>query len=144
MVINLLTSGSFLSEMRPFRNSHMILSFLRFLFFWEKKFLNFLLFVNNGAWEVTDNLWDIPAIYYSRLKSTNFVLTSTNEDARNRFLYLIFMQSPENLAFGLQILYAYFEPKLWLVLSKFEPYLDFHNALCPFYGNFDQSIIETF
>ena len=30
------------------------------------------------------------------------------------------------------IIYAYTEPESWLVLSKFEPCLDFHNELLPF------------
>ena len=37
MILNILTQGSFLFEIKPFRRSHMILSFLRCLFFRENK-----------------------------------------------------------------------------------------------------------
>ena len=37
MVLNILTEGCFPSEIKPFRRSHMILSFLRSLFFRENK-----------------------------------------------------------------------------------------------------------
>ena len=38
------------------------------------------------------------------------------------------------------IIYAYTEPKSWLVLSKFEPYLDFDNASLPFMEIFTRAL----
>ena len=44
-----------------------------------------------------------------------------------------------NLCFT-DIIYAYTEPKSWLVMSKFEPCLDFHNALLPFIEIFTKEL----
>ena len=64
-VLHILSQGSFLSEIKPFRWSHMTLSFLRK----QEKTNSSLLFVKNRFSEVTDNLCDIPPIYLFPLEN---------------------------------------------------------------------------
>ena len=86
-VLHILTQGSFLSEIKPFRWSHMTLSFLRKL----EKTNSSLLFVKNRFCEVTDNLCDIPPIYLFPLGKLQTLYSSSNKDGSN-----------QNLTFGLQ------------------------------------------
>ena len=91
MVINILIQGSFLFEIKPFRSSHMTLTFLRLLFFRENKL--FLIICKQSSLLKTYDIY--LQCTYSCLKNTNFVFLSTNKDDRNRFLHLIFVQSSE-------------------------------------------------